>query len=187
MKLDEHPDYYIDDDPSSAAPGRPSPSPAPEQGKSISFETESSSADSSAGSAAADPVQPAAPRKPRRARKFLTWVVCISIAVIAVTIYIRYFNPYVTDARTRGYVTQVERRGIIFKTFEGEMISESALTDTTRVYSRDFNFTIPDDSLALRLQAVQGTGRQVTLTYKKYYATVPWRGSSVNVVTAVEF
>lgn len=179
MKLDEHPDYYIDNDNDTATP-------APDQGKTITFGNDTpGNTGNTTGTNEPTPATP--PRQPRRARKFLMWVVGISVVVIAVTIYIRYFNPYVTDARTRGYVTQVERRGIIFKTFEGEMISESALTDTTRIYSRDFSFTIPDDSLALRLQAVQGTGKPVTVTYKKYYGTLPWRGSSVNVVTGVEF
>ena len=59
-----------------------------------------------------------------------------------------------------GFVTLVEKRGIIFHTFEGEMVSESQLADTQRVYSRDVYFSIPDDNLARRLQQYQGAVRR---------------------------
>ena len=86
----------------------------------------------------------------------------------------------------RGYVVSVERRGIIFKTFEGEMVSHSALEDSTRVYAREINFSIPSDSLARVLQSYQGTGRPVTVTLERYYGTLPWRGASPTVAVAVE-
>ena len=66
------------------------------------------------------------------------------------------------------------------------MISQSQLTDTTRVYSRDFYFSIPDDSLARVIQSYEGTGRPVTLTCKRYFGTLPWRGASKIVVTSID-
>lgn len=142
-----------------------------------------------------DPFAPLAPsdnpgdsstRRRGRFRRVILWTVAIVAVLLAVTVYIRYFNPYVTDSRVTGYVTNVERRGIIFKTYEGEMISEASLTDTTRIYSRDFLFSVDDPLLARELQKYQGTGRPLTLVCKKYYGTLPWRGASRNVVTAVE-
>lgn len=126
------------------------------------------------------------PRKRHRLRRVLVWFGIIVMASLAVIGYLRYFNPYVTDAHARGYITSVERRGIIFKTYEGEMITEQALTDTLRVYSRDFSFTIPDEKMARRLQEMQGTGRPVTIVFSRYYGMLPWRGGSTAVVTAVE-
>ncbi len=114
------------------------------------------------------------------------WFFSIVIVALAATIYIRYFTPYVTDSRMTGYITNVERRGIFFKTFEGEMISETALTDTTRVYTRDFVFSIPDDSVARAMQSLQGSGRPVRVTYERFYGTLPWRGASTCIVTAAE-
>lgn len=105
---------------------------------------------------------------------------------MGVTVYVRYFTPYVTDSRATGYITNVERRGIFFKTFEGEMISEAALTDTTRVYTRDMSFSIPSDSLALRLQNLQGSGRPVRLTFERYYGNLPWRGATNCILVGIE-
>lgn len=122
----------------------------------------------------------------RQLRRRLLWGAGVIAVALAVTVYIRYFNPYVVDARVTGYITNVERRGIVFKTFEGEMITEASLTDTTRVYSRDFSFSVDDPVLARELQDNQGTGRPLTLTFKKFYGVIPWRGASRNIVTAVD-
>lgn len=127
-----------------------------------------------------------APQRPRRRmRRFVAWTVTVSLLVLAAIIYLRYYNPYVTDSRVTAYVASVERRGIIFKTYEADLISESALTDTSRVYSRNITVTIPSAETARALQALQGTGRKVTLTTERYYGMLPWRGASTTVVTAI--
>lgn len=144
----------------------------------------------------ADPADPFAPlaqdrvavaperhQRRRWVRPLIIFVVVV-VAALSVAFYIRYVNPYADNARTAGYVTNVERRGIFFKTFEGEMISEQALTDTTRVYSRDFSFSVDNDSLAQLIQSYQGSGRKVEVTCKRFYGTLPWRGASKNVVTS---
>ncbi|MDE5669101.1 MAG: hypothetical protein K2I24_06165 [Duncaniella sp.] len=121
----------------------------------------------------------------RRRRRRLAGFFIIVFAVLAVAFYIRYFVPYTSDTLTTGYITLVEKRGIFFKTFEGEMISESVLADTSKVYSRDFYFSIPNDSLGRLVQSYQGTGKRVTVTTQKYFGTVPWRGSQKSVITNI--
>ena len=105
--------------------------------------------------------------------------------MLSVAFHIRYYVPYTSDTKTTGYITLVERRGLFFKTYEGEMISESHLNDTSQIYSRAFYFSIPTDSLGRLIQSYQGTGQKVTLTTQKYYGTLPWRGSQRLVVTGV--
>lgn len=125
--------------------------------------------------------------KPRRRhRKAMAIVVAVCCAVIGSLLYVRYFNPYAEEASVTGYITGVERRGIIFKTYEGDMISQSNLTDTSRIYSRDFTFSVPDKAVAREIQSYQGTGRPVRLWYSKYYGMLPWRGASTNVVQKIE-
>lgn len=61
------------------------------------------------------------PVKPRRrGRRILIWFFIIVICALGLTVWIRYFVPYVTESQTTGFVTLVEKRGIIFHTFEGE-------------------------------------------------------------------
>lgn len=119
-------------------------------------------------------------------RKFLLWAGLVLIVVLGIGFYLRYCHPYADNVQTTGYVRNVERRGLLFKTFEGELLTHESLTDVNKVYQRDFTFSVPNDSLAHLIQSYQTSGQAVTLTYERYYATLPWRGASKNVVTAVD-
>ena len=171
MNLDEHKDYFLDEDEHEATPA---------SGTVIDF---------TPGRTAIPAKEPERQEKPRsrhRGRKFFAWFIVIVIIVLAGLFYVRYLNPYAVEARTTGYVTDLEKRGIIFKTFEGTMATESALGDSSKVYARNFTFTVPDTLLARRLQDIStGSSRKVTLVYERYYGMLPWRGGSTNVVTAV--
>ncbi|MCM1029004.1 MAG: hypothetical protein NC342_01975 [Pseudoflavonifractor sp.] len=126
------------------------------------------------------------PRRRSGLKRFLLWAAAICLIGLAIAGYLRYLNPYATDSLINGYITKVERRGIIFKTYEAEVISESALTDTTRLYSERLTMSIPSEALAKRLQALQGTGRRVELTTERFYGMLPWRGESTTIITAAE-
>lgn len=125
------------------------------------------------------------PKKLHRGRRIFISTLIILALVLGVAFWLRYCNPYVTDAKEVGYIVKVERRGHIFKTWEGDMILTSALTDTGHTYSRDFAFSVDDPQIALRLQSFQGTGHQVEIRYKSYSGILPWRGSSPNIITSV--
>jgi hypothetical protein len=182
MKDDNFDDYFDEADaPESTSSNVTAPQPAApaadqESGKHVDFTDD----------IADDAAKAAAEGQPKKRKShFWAWTLTIIIIGLGVTCYFRYFNPYITEARVTGYVTQIERRGMIFKTFEGQMITESALTDTTRIYSRDFSFSVADQTVVKQLQNLQGSGKPVTLEYERYYATVPWRGSQPVVVTGI--
>ncbi len=116
----------------------------------------------------------------------MIWTVTVALVVVAAFFYVRYLNPYAVEARATGYVTSLEKQGIVFKTFEGSIATESYAGDTARVHTRDLDFTVRTDSLAYLIQNLSTPpARRVTLVYERYYGTLPWRGSSKNVVTAV--
>lgn len=137
------------------------------------------------GTPGVTPDPPARPRRRRsRWRRTMWWVFLVLFAVLAGAFYIRYFVPHTTESKVTGFITNVEKRGIVYKTFEGEMISQSRLVDKEHLYQRDVVFSIPDDSLGRALQALQGTGHPVELTVKRYYGTIPWRGATNTIVTS---
>ncbi len=168
MNLDDNNDYFLHD--FSSQSDTPSADQTPEAGQKVDFTPP-----------AADEPKP----QRRGCRRFWLWFFTIIVLILAATFYIRYLTPHTTDARITGYVTSVERRGLLFKTFEGEMISLTAIRDSTRIYQRDIIFSIPNDSIARLLQDHQGSGRPVTVTLEKYYGTLPWRGASSTVAVAV--
>ena len=125
--------------------------------------------------------------KPRPRLAMWRWIggVVVLIALI-IGCWFRYFSPYVDDAIQFGYVENIERRGTVFKTFEGVLIPYKELMDTTRIYSRDFIFTAVDEKVATRLKRAQISAEPVRVGYRKYHATLPWRGASKIVVTSVD-
>lgn len=169
---EKHSDYFVDDSGNSESQETSS-----EAGNRIDF-----GEDSRNTTGQRVPAEQPASGGRRRGRRWIAILVVVCIVVISGLVYVRYFNPYAVESQVTGYVTNVERRGIIFKTYEGDMITESNLTDTAHVYSRAFTFTIPDAELARRIQATQGSGKKVKLYYSKYYGVLPWRGASKNVV-----
>ncbi len=167
MKLDDtHPDYFIDE---SEEPR--------EDGRTIKFNADGGE-DSAPAAAPADVVRPHA-----RRWKWIAIVVIVLIAVASGLIWFQYYNPYVEDARMKCYVVNVEKRGVLFKTFEADVLTEKSLTDSTRVYSNSISVSVPDAVLARKLQDLQGTGKLVELNYETYKGVVPWRGASKTVIT----
>lgn len=125
--------------------------------------------------------------KPRNRVRLWLWAGGIVVLLALITgCWLRYFKPYVQDAYQFGYVEHIERRGTIFDTYEGVLIPYKELMDTTRIYSRDFIFTASDSKVAARLLKAQLNAMPVRVEYKKYHATLPWRGSSKVVITAVD-
>jgi hypothetical protein len=96
-----------------------------------------------------------------------------------------YFHPY-RVSQEKGWIMNVSNEGTVFKTFEGEMISEGYIEDTLVAMHSDFKFSIPTDSLARDAMRLAGEGKRVVLTYDEYKGTVMWRGNSHNVVTRIE-
>ena len=124
---------------------------------------------------------------PRTHWKFWCWFVG-SLVVIGLLWfgYIQIFNPYVEDATQYGYVESVEKRGDVFKTFEGVLLPYKNLMDTTRVYDGDLVFSTNEPTVAARLKEMQFRNNPVRISYSIYHTVMPWRGESKILVTAVD-
>ena len=122
--------------------------------------------------------------KPRTRIPFWLWVLGGLVVVgLVVGCWIRFFSPYVEDATQYGYVEGIETRGMIFKTYEGTLIPYKELFDTTRVYNRYFVFSVANKKSYSTIKNAMLEAKPVRVTYRKYYATVPWRGANKIVVT----
>ncbi len=126
---------------------------------------------------------------PHHPKRHLTWI-WLGAAVLGVALiigfWLRFLNPYVTEATQSGYLEGIEYRGMLFKTYEGVLLPYKELHDTTRIYRRDFTFSVKDKEVANELKRYLGTGRPVKVTYERYRATLPWRGASKIIVTAAD-
>ncbi len=164
--LDEdRPDYFTDSGSDSDAP-RPS-----HAGSTLDFD---------GGDGGGEP------RRHSRGRRVLAWIITICVVALPGHWLLALFQSLCHRLAHHRLCGLCRASGILFKTFEADLISEQALTDTTRLYSRNITVSIPSPEIARKLQDLQGTGRRVTLTTERYYGMLPWRGASTTVVTALD-
>ena len=82
-----------------------------------------------------------------------------------------------------GYVTKLSRKGIVFKTYEGEL---QVGTGNMAALQEPFSYSIADPELTQPLSNYASNGTRIRLRYREYL--IPnWReGSSRHIVTSVE-
>lgn len=125
--------------------------------------------------------------RPRRRVNF--WVILIAAGIllgIAVTVYLRYFSPYVTEGVQYGYVDEIEKRGEVFKTFEGVLIPYKEKNDTTRIYPGDITFSVNDNEVAVNLLKLMNGNLPVRMEYKRYHGRLPWRGETTMIIVKAD-
>lgn len=96
-----------------------------------------------------------------------------------------FLSPCADDAVQYGYVENVERRGTVFKTYEGTLIPYKSMHDTTRSYEGDFTFSAPSD-LGAALRTFQNSGRPLRVEYRRYRHALPWKGENRTVLIRVD-
>lgn len=112
-------------------------------------------------------------------------IIGAGIVVLSLTVWLLFYHPVVSEAHATGRLMKVECRGVVFKTIEGEMVSEEYITDTIKRKENDFTFSVATDSLSYRMMMLQNRGKKLTVVYKRYILPLPWRGSQKCVATDV--
>ncbi len=123
------------------------------------------------------------------ARSWKMWIGFVACGIILGAlygVYVWFFTPYIEQSVQYGYVEKIERRGHVFKTFEGVFMPYKSLADTIEPYSGDILFSTADDHLAAELRRLQLSNIPARIEYSTYSGTLPWRGDSKVVITAVD-
>lgn len=97
--------------------------------------------------------------------------------------YVWYYVPYSDSGVKAGILNNVKHKGVIFKTYEGELIQSGFRPGQQGLQSNEFQFSVDDEGLAIKLMAM--SGQHVKLHYKEYYGRLPWRGYSKYVVDSI--
>lgn len=114
-------------------------------------------------------------------------VALVTILVLVVACvgfgYLKYYFVY-SEGVEAGTLNYIEKKGYVFKTYEGRMIQEGFKGRTgSTIVSNEFIFSVVNDSIAVQL--MRCSGKQVELHYQRYKGTLPWRGNSEFVVDGV--
>lgn len=116
-------------------------------------------------------------------KKFMRIFILISILVLALIIWWKYFYVYGEGVKS-GELNYVVKKGNFFKTYEGKLIQSGFRSKAVgTVQSYEFEFSVVDDSIANVL--MQNSGNYFDLRYKEYKGTLPWRGFSPYIVDKI--
>ena len=91
-----------------------------------------------------------------------------------------------SDGTRAGQLIKVTKKGVVFKTYEGQLNLGGLAGDTSNdgLQGNIWDFSVLDKSVYSDLQ--QFEGRRVKLSYKERYKTMPWLGKTNYIVTGVQ-
>ncbi|NDV77536.1 hypothetical protein [Dysgonomonas sp. 511] len=97
--------------------------------------------------------------------------------------YIWFYVPFSDSGVKAGILNNVKHKGIIFKTFEGELIQSGFRPGQQGLQSNEFQFSIENRELYDKLMSL--SGQNVKLHYKEYFGILPWRGYTKYIVDSI--
>jgi len=124
-------------------------------------------------------------RRGASVKMLLALIIIAMVMFLGWWVWQYYFHPY-RVSQEKGWIMKVSNEGTIFKTLEGEMISDKYVDDTLLAMHSNFKFSIPTDSLARDAMRWAGDGKRIVLSYNEYKGSVLWRGNSRVVITKIE-
>ena len=124
-------------------------------------------------------------RRGKSVKMMLMLIILAMVLFLGWWVWQYYFHPY-RVSQEKGWIMKVSNEGTIFKTLEGEMISDKYVDDTLLAMHSNFKFSIPTDSLARDAMRWAGDGKRIVLSYNEYKGSVLWRGNSRVVITKIE-
>lgn len=119
----------------------------------------------------------------RKMRKVFFWLCTLIVIFGAIFIYWKYFYTY-SEGYRAGLLQKFSKKGLIFKTYEGEMILSSvSSTSNVAIASEKFNFSLINKGLVRQLDTIQGD--MVIVHYIQKNGSAFWRGDSMYLVDSV--
>ena len=123
-------------------------------------------------------------RMVRTGKKFLRWLLFLIVISLAIFIYFKYFFTY-SEGYRAGLLQKFSNKGMIFKTYEGEMILSSvASTREVALASEKFLFSVTNKDIIRQFDTLQG--RNVIVHYDEKRGVLFWRGDSRYLVDSVK-
>jgi hypothetical protein len=124
------------------------------------------------------------PKKASGFKVFARWFTFIVLLSLGLFIYWKYFLTF-SDGLQGGKMQKISRKGNVFKTWEGYiLINPSTDINTSSVTSREWPFTVTNDSIAHVLENF--AEKSVILRYHQKNGTLPWRGDTEYIIYDVQ-
>lgn len=120
----------------------------------------------------------------QKINKVFKWGLYLILIFGAIFIYWKYFFTY-SEGYRAGLLQKFSSKGMLFKTYEGEMILSSvSSTRDVALASEKFLFTLTNKSLIRQFDTLQGN--MIIVHYRQKNGTIFWRGDSQYLVDSVK-
>lgn len=116
-------------------------------------------------------------------KKVLITIAAIVIVGLLIFGYIWFYVPFSDSGVKAGILNNVKHKGIIFKTYEGELIQSGFRPGQQGLQSNEFQFSIEKKEIYQQLMSL--SGQNVKLHYKEYFGALPWRGYTKFIVDSI--
>lgn len=117
--------------------------------------------------------------------KFILLLLVLAVAFFAFA----YYASFGEGVRT-GNLIKLSHKGYLVKTWEGALdvgVFQGAVPTTGRIENTIWEFSVPDDAIAAKIEAANQRGSRLSLTYKEKYFKIFWKGYTKNwVIDVVE-
>ena len=112
------------------------------------------------------------------------WIIVIAVVlVLGGFMWYKFFFVFAEGVKS-GYLNYANKKGYIFKTYEGKLIQEGfGRGKTGGLTSYEFEFSVENEDIFKQLE--ENSGKQFDLHYKEYNGAIPWRGNTKYVVDKV--
>lgn len=110
----------------------------------------------------------------------------IVVVAVASVLFMMYAN-YSTGVRA-GVPTKFSRKGVIFKTYEGELNVGGVTNSPEGAIPTTWDFSVrrSDVEVQQKLERAMSESRRVKLHYDEKYVQLPWRGDTKYFVFQVD-
>jgi hypothetical protein len=117
-------------------------------------------------------------------KKYLGWLFFTLFIILVVFVYMKFFFTYSEGSRS-GLLQKFSKKGVVFKTYEGEMILSSVRSSADMaIASEKFFFSVPSAEVAKKIDIVQG--EYITVFYREKKGALPWVGETRYLVDSVK-
>jgi hypothetical protein len=119
----------------------------------------------------------------RKTKTVTKWTLAILSVILIVFAYFRYIYDY-SEGYRAGLLQKFSSKGVIFKTYEGEMILSSVSSNRdVALASEKFLFTMTNKEIVRQFDTLQG--EMVIVHYREKMGRLFWRGDSKYLVDSV--
>lgn len=120
-------------------------------------------------------------------KRFLYKLLFAIIIIGAAFFTLAYYANFASGERV-GNVVKLMKKGVIFKTWEGTLdmgIYQGAAPNKGNVANTIWEFSVPSEEIAKKIQKANETGNRVSLQYNEKYMRFWWKGFTKYWVTDV--